>query len=63
LLPIPIGQMEIGMADSARFHLDEYVVGAGRGPRDFLDHERLLEFVQDGGFHPLFLIGEWAVRP
>ncbi len=58
LFPIPIGQMEIGMADSARFHLDEHVVGAGLGPRDFLDRKRLLEFVQDGSFHLLFPVDE-----
>jgi hypothetical protein len=51
LLPISIGHVQIRMADAAGFHFDENFAGAGLGPRDILDHERFLEFVEDRSLH------------
>jgi hypothetical protein len=43
--------MKIGMADAAGLHGNQDFTGTGFGPRDFCDHERLLEFLEDGSFH------------
>jgi hypothetical protein len=39
------------MADAAGLHGNQDFTGTGFGPRDFCDHERLLEFLEDGSFH------------
>src|ERR1022692_1113117 len=53
LCPIPIRHVQVGMACSTGFHLDQNFVSFGMRPFDFLDRERLLEIVQDSGLHLL----------
>jgi hypothetical protein len=51
LRPISIGQMQIGVADTAGLDLDENLVGLRFRPRNLLEHERFFEFLQNGGLH------------
>jgi len=51
LRPIPIGDMQIGMAHAARFDLDQDFLGPRLRRVHFLHGQRLLEFMQNGGFH------------
>jgi hypothetical protein len=51
LRPIPIGKVQVRVADAARLDLDQNLVRAELGPRNFFEHERLFEFVQDCGLH------------
>jgi hypothetical protein len=43
--------MQIGVADAARFGLDQNLAGSGHGNIPFPENERLSEFFDDGGVH------------
>jgi hypothetical protein len=51
LCPISIRYMQIGMAHPASFHFDQNFVGCRLWWVNFLNRERLVEFVQNGGLH------------
>src|SRR5580700_3749669 len=51
LCPISIRHVQVGMAGSTGFHLDQNFICFGMRAFHFLDRERLLEIVQDSGFH------------
>src|ERR1700674_5136717 len=56
LCPISIRHVQVGMAGTTGFHLDQNFICFGMRAFHFLDLERLLEIVQDSGFHlPLAL--------
>src|SRR6476661_4810642 len=56
LFPVTIGYMQIRMADTAGFHLDQDFAFVGLGTFDFLNHEWLFQFVQDCCFHGFLLM-------
>src|SRR5438270_586274 len=51
LLPVAFDDVQIGMADAAGFDFDQYIVLARRWALNLFYRQRLLEFVQDCGFH------------
>src|ERR1700675_1883645 len=51
LCPISSGQVQVGMAGTTGFNLDQNFICFGKRAFHFLDRERLLEIVQDSGFH------------
>jgi hypothetical protein len=51
LRPIPIGKVQVRVADAASLDLDENLVRVEFRPRNLFEHERLFEFVQDCGLH------------
>jgi hypothetical protein len=53
LCPISISQVQVGMAGTTGFHLDQNFTGFGMRAFHFLDRERLLEIVQDSGLQLL----------
>jgi hypothetical protein len=51
LRPIPIGKVQIGVADSASFYLDKHVVRFQHWPRSIFKDERLFKFLKDRSLH------------
>jgi hypothetical protein len=51
LRPVTVSNVEIGMANAARFDFDENFIRAWNGTLDFFESERSLKIVQDCGFH------------
>src|SRR5579863_7683148 len=51
LCPISISHVQVGMAGTTGFHVDQNFIYFGMRAFHFLDRERLLEIVQDSGFH------------
>ena len=47
LRPIPIGKVQIGVADSASFYLDKHVFRFQHWPRSISNDERLFKFLKD----------------
>src|ERR1041385_3078462 len=55
LLPIAFDDVQVRMADTTGFHLDQDFAFAGDGPLDLFNHQGLLYFVQDCGLHRFLL--------
>jgi hypothetical protein len=51
LCPISISHVQVGMAGTTGFHLDQNFICFGMRPFDFLDREPLFEVAQDRSFH------------
>src|ERR1700757_4143347 len=51
LCPISISHVQVGMAGTTGFHLDQNFICFGMRAFHFLNRERLLEIVQDSCFH------------
>jgi len=51
--PVAFDGMQVGVAYAGGGDLDEDLAGSGRWHRNLLDHERLAELANDGGFHSL----------
>ncbi|MGY4623547.1 hypothetical protein ACVWY3_001303 [Bradyrhizobium sp. USDA 4486] len=49
--PVAVGGVQVGVADAARFDLDQDLARTGLRHRHILDHQRLAELFDDGGFH------------
>ena len=66
--PIAFHGVQVGVADTARHHLDQYLARPGRGYGHVLDHERCPELVHDCRLHRfrhslvlhVFVLGDYS---
>ena len=47
----PFHEMQIGMTEPGDSGADQHLARAGFWQADVLDHQRLVDFMQDGGLH------------
>ncbi len=51
----PFHEMQVGMTEAGDAGADQDLARAGIRHADILDHQRLVDFIQDGGLHRCFL--------
>jgi hypothetical protein len=57
--PIPAGGVQIGVTDTAGFHLDQYFAGTRLRDRHILDCQGFAEISNHGSFHRRHLSAPW----
>ena len=50
----PFHEVQVGMTEAGDARADQDFARAGIRHADILDHERLVDFMQDGGLHRCF---------
>ena len=52
----PFHEVQVGMAEAGDAGADQHLARAGLRQADILDHQRLVDFMQDGGLHRILPI-------
>lgn len=55
LFPIPVSNVDVGVASTTGFYLDQNFIRCGTRPWNVLDRQLFFEIVQDSGFHSFAL--------